>query len=212
MKWKKAEYPYSYNKNEKEYMDKIAIPNFEKFKEITGIDKIDVFNFGYDVNKVFNGENPRYNNNSTDSFGLPDHTNFYYRNSETGDTYLIGFPYSVSDCKDFCKNYNLVCVVFDEKYSFYHNKGTWMYVFGKIKVLQRLIDRIRYEENDLFFNGKLKKEDILGTENALWSVSGFNKNNENESRTIRGDIVYYVNNICVDLKIYRIERIGWEEK
>ena len=54
MDWKKAKYPYSYNIYQKEFMDNIALPNFERFKNAFGIDKINIFNYGWKVEKVFN--------------------------------------------------------------------------------------------------------------------------------------------------------------
>lgn len=54
MDWKKANYPYSYNIYQKDFMEIVALPNFERFKNAFGIDKINIFNFGWKVEKVFN--------------------------------------------------------------------------------------------------------------------------------------------------------------
>lgn len=134
MKWEEVRYPYSYNEKEKDYMDNVAIPNFEKFVKMFGIDKMSIFNYGYNPKEVFERKSPRYDYRGLECFSLPDHANYYFRNSQTGETYLVAFPYGEYNIKDFLEKYDLEDVIFNEQSSFYHNKGTRMIVIKKKQV------------------------------------------------------------------------------
>lgn len=143
MKFRKEEYPFSYNSKDEEWMKK-AHENYKKFINTTGVDKIDRFNFGYDIRKVFNGESPRYNPRSLDTCYTPDHTRHIYRNSKNSATYVLSFPYVpkwlyLDGLQEFCDKFNVYCAVLPEDCSFYHNKPTYMIVFARKKHLDKLI-------------------------------------------------------------------------
>lgn len=157
MKWKKVEYPYSYI-DDTEWMEK-AIQNFEKFIELAEINKMDNFNFGYDISKVFRGENPKYNPYLIDNYPKPDHMkNIFY--APGARLYSVGFPYrdydEIDDCElkelqKFCDKYNICCTIFPEEYSFYHNSGTVMIIFSHKEELEELIKSYGLNKSNLYF-------------------------------------------------------------
>lgn len=136
MKWEKVKYKYS--KRRKEFQD---------FLKNTGVDSMEYFNFGYDIEEVFLGENPKYNPNSIEYEVTPDHTHFFYRNSTNKKTYLIGFPYEEiqgRELKRFCNIYHISCTILPKKYSFY-NEITYMVVFAEHSDLEELLNKYGIE-------------------------------------------------------------------
>lgn len=154
MRWKKVEYPFFYNEDKREWM-KNAFKNFNKFIRNAEITKMDKFNFGYNIEKLFQGENPKYNPKSLDNCVTPDHTkNIYY--SPGREIYIVGFPYDVKDIdiasfQHFCNKYNTCCTIFPERYSFYHNEGTVMVIFAHKRELEKLISRYGLDKDRLYF-------------------------------------------------------------
>ena len=137
MRWKKVKYPYTHNKENPELMEQ-SIKNFEKFKEFTGVDKYDVFNYGYDISAVFRGENPRYNQYSMDYFGSIDHLHYLYRNSKTNDTYAIATPYKADtssnlehSLKRLCDKHNVSCMILPQEESIYNASDTNFIIFSQ---------------------------------------------------------------------------------
>lgn len=157
MKWKKVEYPYCYT-NDIEWMKK-ATENFEKFVELAEISKMDKFDFGYDISKVFRGENPRYNPYLIDNCLKPDHMkNIFY--APGARLYSVGFPYrdydeiddyELKELQKFCDKYNVCCTIFPEEYSFYHNSGTVMIIFSHKEELEELIKSYGLNKSNLHF-------------------------------------------------------------
>lgn len=146
MKWKKVEYPFSQNNNDVEWMNK-AYENFKKFIKNADITKMDDFNFGYDISKVFRGEEPRYNPRLLDYCFTPDHTrNLFY--SPGREIYAVGFPYheyntmrlvELENLQKFCDKYNVCCTILPEEHSFYRNPNTIMVVFAHENEIRKLI-------------------------------------------------------------------------
>ena len=157
MRWKKVEYPYCYT-NDVEWMKKARI-NFEKFINLAEITKMDDFNFGYDISKVFRGENPRYNPYLMDTCIKPDHMrNIFYAPGTR--LYTIGFPYrhydgiedsELEELQKFCDKYNVCCTIFPEEYSFYHNPNTLMIIFSHKEELENLIELYGLNKLNLHF-------------------------------------------------------------
>lgn len=84
MRWKDIEYPYQYDKDyEKEEFVNKFLKNFEKFKAITGVYKINTFTFGWNIAQVFRGDDPKYNPYSLDKCRVPDHTRCIYNAPRT---------------------------------------------------------------------------------------------------------------------------------
>lgn len=155
MRWKKVKYPYTYNKEKPDLMEQ-SIKNFEKFKEFTGVDKYDVFNYGYDISAVFRGENPRYNQYSMDYFGSIDHLHYLYRNSKTNDTYAIAVPYKADtssnleySLKRLCDKHNVSCIVLPPEESIYNASDTNFIIFSHKNNLLKLLDKYGYTKEEI---------------------------------------------------------------
>lgn len=155
MRWKKVKYPYTYNKEKPDLMEQ-SIKNFEKFKEFTGVDKYDVFNYGYDISAVFRGENPRYNQYSMDYFGSIDHLHYLYRNSKTNDTYAIAVPYKADtssnlehSLKRLCDKHNVSCIVLPPEESIYNASDTNFIIFSHKYKLLTLLDKYGYTKEEI---------------------------------------------------------------
>lgn len=155
MKWKKIKYPYTYCKEKPDLMEQ-SIKNFEKFKKYTGVDKYDVFNYGYDISAVFRGENPRYNQYSIDYFGSIDHLHYLYRNSKTNDTYAIAVPYredtssnSEHQLKRLCNKHNVSCIVLPPKDSIYNAYDTNFIIFSHRDKLVNLLKKYGYKKEEI---------------------------------------------------------------
>lgn len=157
MRWEKIKYPFSWIYNDKEYMPK-AEENFWKFITYAEITRMNRFSFGWNMSRVFLGENPRFNSYIYDTCFTPDHANYIYE-GKNGERYVVGFPYhnynlkesEISDLKKFCNKCNVSCAVFPEEYSFYHNAGTIMIVFAHKKVLEELVKKYQLDRNKILF-------------------------------------------------------------
>ena len=157
MKWKKADYPFHYYEERKELMEQ-SIKNFEKFKKYTGVDRFDLFNYGYDISAVFRGENPRYNPNSMDYCRGIDHLYYIYRNPKTGATYGVGVPYAKDDVsnserciKSVCNKHNVSCIILPPAESIYNAPDTNLLIFSQKSNLLKLLSKYGYTKEEVSF-------------------------------------------------------------
>lgn len=157
MRWKKVEYPYTYYEERKELMEQ-SIKNFEKFKEFTGVDKYDIFNYGYNISAVFRGENPRYNPYSLDSCSGIDHLHYLFRNSKTDTTYATAVPYEEDEGSNskhaimkICNKHNVSCIILPSSESIYNAHDTNLLVFSQKCNLLKLLKKYGYKKEDVTF-------------------------------------------------------------
>ena len=155
MRWEKIKYPYIYYEDRKELIEQ-SMKNFEKFVQYTGVDKYDVFNYGYDISAVFRGENPRYNQRSVDCSNGIDHLRYLYRNYKTEATYAIATPYEEDNISNseytitkLCNKHNVSCIILPEKESFYNAPHTNLFIFAHEKELLELLEKYGYKKEEI---------------------------------------------------------------
>ena len=157
MRWKKVKYPYIYYEDRKDLMEQ-SMRNFNNFVQFTGVDKFDLFNYGYNISAVFRGENPRYNPYSLDHCNVIDHLHYLFRNSNTGATYGIAVPYAEDNGSNsrrvimkICNKHNVSCIVLPPKESIYNAHNTNFLIFSQKCNLLELLKKYGYSKDDVKF-------------------------------------------------------------